>query len=58
MALLDWLDAAFVKCEHDEGTGQSLLLLCLYDVQQLLDLIHLPAGGFKVPLGPHYRWYV
>jgi hypothetical protein len=54
MALLDGLDAAFVKCEHDGGASHSLLLLCLNDVQQLSDLIHFPAGGFKVPFSPHY----
>jgi hypothetical protein len=50
MALLDRLDAAFEKREHDGGTDHSLLLLCLYDAQQLPDLIHLPAGRFKIPL--------
>jgi hypothetical protein len=58
MALLDGLDAMLVKCEHDGGAGHSLLLLCLNDVQQLLDLVHLPAGGFKVPFSPDYRWSV
>jgi hypothetical protein len=55
MALLDWLEAAFEKCEHDGGTGHSLPLLCLYDVQQFPDLIHVSTGRFKIPLWPHYR---
>jgi hypothetical protein len=58
MALLDGLDTAFVKCEHDGGTGHSLLLLSLNDIQQLFDLVHLPAGGLQIPFPPDYRWSV
>jgi hypothetical protein len=58
MALLDGLDAAFVKCEHDGGAGHSLLLLSLNDIQQLFDLVHFPVGGLQVPFPPDYRWSV
>jgi hypothetical protein len=58
MPLLDRLDATFAKGEHDGGARHSLLLLCLNDTQQLFDFVHLPAGGFKVPFSPDYRWSV